>query len=176
MLKDKLGVDDKDAKLLTLLMRDPDISQHELAQRLRLSQPSVNARLRKLKDRGVVAHAVGLDAKRAGITLARVDFTCSDAERVLGVLQHCSFFINGFVMSGTRNASAFLVGEDLRKIEHIVNQYLRSSPKVSDIEIDVVVTMAKEFICSIDLEKEHTTPCADPESCKDCAILREMRG
>lgn len=174
MLKDKLGIDDKDGRLLSLVMKDPSVSQQELAKALDLSQPSVNARLRKLKERGILVQVAGLDVKSAGVSLARVDFTCSDADEVLSILKQCSFFVNGFVMSGTRNVSVFLVGEDLRKVEHIVNRYLRLSPKVSGIEISVVVNTAKEFVCSVDIDKEHSEPCADPASCKDCAIAARM--
>lgn len=174
MLKDKLRIDEKDTTLLTLVMEDPSISQHELASRLKLSQPSINARLHKLRDKGVLVHTAGIDAKRSELALVRVDFTCADAERLLAVLEGCSFFVNGFVMSGTRNVSVFLIGEDLRKVEHIVNRYLRSNPKVSGIELSVVVSTAKEFVCSVDLAKEHTEACSDPDSCKDCTIIHDI--
>lgn len=175
MLKDKLGIDDKDTKILSLVMKNPDISQQTLAKELDLSQPSINVRMRKLKERGILVQTAGLDAKSAGVSLARVDFTCSNAEEVLGILNQCSFFVNGFIMSGTRNVSVFLVGEDLRKVEHIVNRYLRSSPQVSNIELSVVVNTTKEFVCSVDVQKERTEPCADPESCKECAIHTKLQ-
>ncbi|MBD3209744.1 Lrp/AsnC family transcriptional regulator [Candidatus Woesearchaeota archaeon] len=175
MLRDKLHVDDKDVTLLSAVMRDPDISQQVLADQLKLSQPSINVRLHKLKDKGILARVAGIDAKRSGLALARVDFTCTDAEQLLSIFQHCSFFVNGFVMSGTRNVCVFLIGEDLRKVEHIVNRYLRANPRVHHVELSVVVNTAKEFVCAIDLKREHSEPCADPESCKDCTVLRELQ-
>jgi len=173
MLKDKLHIDDKDVSLLSMCMKDPSVSQAELAHKLHLSQPSVNVRLRKLRERGVLVHAAGIDAKKAGVALVRVDFTCRDAHRILRLLQQCPFFINGFLLSGTRNVSVFLLGEDLGKIEEIVKQYLRVNPDVSNIEVSVVVDTAKVFICSVDLEKEHQYPCSNPDTCKDCVVMRE---
>jgi Lrp/AsnC family leucine-responsive transcriptional regulator len=168
MLKDRLGLDDKDIKLLASLTKDPGISQQELAKALGLSQPSVNVRLRKLRERGVLAVQAGIDAGQAGVSLARVDFTCPDPDQILSLLSRCSFFVNGFVMSGTRNVSAFLIGEDLRKVERIVNRYLRANPAVTDIELSVVVQVVKPFICSLDLAKEHAGPCDNPAGCEHC--------
>ncbi len=176
MLKDKLGIDDKDIKLMTLLMKEEDISQSELAEKLRLSQPSINVRVRKLKERGVLAEGVGLDAQKANISMVRVDFTCNDSDRILNILKNCSFFVNGFLMSGTRNVSVFLIGEDLGKIEQIVKRYLRNNAAVSNIEVNVVVNIAKQFICSVDLEKEHSSACSNPHSCDDCNIMIELKG
>jgi DNA-binding Lrp family transcriptional regulator len=175
MLKDKLAIDEKDMKLLSLLMHDPSISQQDLAKKLDLSQPSINVRLHKLKKRGVLIQTAGIDAKRSDLALVRVDFTCADAEDLLHLLLQCSFFVNGFLMSGTRNVSVFLVAEDLMKVEHIVNKYLRANTKVSNIELSVVVNTAKEFICVIDIDKEHSLACADPRSCKACMINKNKK-
>ncbi len=174
MLQDKLGIDNKDVKILTMTMRDPEVSQQDLADALKLSQPSINVRLRKLKDSGILATTVGIDAHKAGLAMARVDFTCADADKMLLILKHCSFFVNGYLMSGTRNVSIFLIGEDLAKIEHIVKKYLRVNQQVSNIEVSVIVNTAKEFVCAVDLEKEQTHPCMDPTTCKECTIMHDL--
>lgn len=170
MLKDKLGIDDRDVVILTHLMKDPDVSQSDLAKTLKLSQPSINARVRKLKEKGVLEIVAGLDANKARVSMVRVDFTCSDADKLLASLQHCSFFVNGFQMSGTRNVSIYLIGEDLTKIEQIIKMYLRSDPRIDNIEVSVVVGTIKPFICSVDLAKEHSHPCSDPTSCEHCEL------
>lgn len=174
MLADKLAIDDKDVRLMSLLMHDPTISQQELAHALALSQPSINVRLRKLRDRGILVQSVGIDVKRADIALVRVDCTCKDAENLLDLLKRCSFFVNGFLMSGKRNVSIFLVGEDLRKVEHIVKKYLRANPSVDDVELSVVVNTAKEFVCAVDMAKESTEACADPDNCDSCTLVRVL--
>ena len=170
MLKDKIGIDDKDALLLSTLMQDAQTSQQALANKLKISQPSVNARVRKLKEKGVLVEAAGLDAKAAGLALARVDCTCTDTEKLLGKLSHCSFFVNGFILSGKRNLSLFLLGEDLEKVEDIVNIYLRGNETVSDVEVTVVVQSTKSFICAVDLANEHQHPCNDKHGCAACDL------
>ena len=170
MLKSKLGIDDKDVKILGLFMHNPDVSQKELAEAVKLSQPSVNARVHKLRKRGILSRSIGIEFNKTDMYLARVDFTASNAEAVLNKLRQCSFFVNGFVMSGIHNASILMVGHDLKKIEAILNQHLRSNPDIQDIRMNVVVSTAKPFVCSIDLEKEQQHECLNPGSCAECKI------
>ena len=45
MIKEKLGLDDRDYTILQMLQRDPNTPQEEIAKALKLSQPSVWARI-----------------------------------------------------------------------------------------------------------------------------------
>src|SRR5262249_62110399 len=47
-------VDAIDLRILEILQRDARVTQQEIARRVRLSQPSVADRIRKLEDRGVI--------------------------------------------------------------------------------------------------------------------------
>jgi len=51
--KVKLEMDDIDRKIVSLLEKDPEISQNKIAQEVGISQPSVGVRIRKLKKRGI---------------------------------------------------------------------------------------------------------------------------
>jgi Lrp/AsnC family transcriptional regulator, leucine-responsive regulatory protein len=170
MLKEKLGMDAKDLKILSLFMKNPHVSQTELAEALSISQPSVNARVHKLRKRGILSGNVGIEFNKTDMYLARVDFTAPDADSVMEQLKQCSFFVNGFIMSGKNNASIFIVAHDLRKLDAIINQHLRSNMSVKDINMSVAVSAAKPFVCSIDLEKEQHEECMDTTSCADCKI------
>jgi Lrp/AsnC family transcriptional regulator, leucine-responsive regulatory protein len=170
MLKKTLGLDDKDAIIVSRSVRDPDVSQAELAQDLGISQPSVNVRVNKLKKRGILSQTMGIEFNRTNMSLARVDFTATHASEILKGLKECSFFVNGFIMSGTNNTSILVVGHDLKKIESIVNKHLRANPNVKDIQMNVVVTSAKPFVCSIDPERETKEECQDLNSCDGCQI------
>tara|TARA_Y100000310_G_scaffold337253_2_gene423866 strand:- start:240 stop:791 length:552 start_codon:yes stop_codon:yes gene_type:complete len=171
MLKDNLGLDVKDTRILSLYAQNPHVSQAELGKALSISQPSVNARLQKLKDKGLLATIRGVDFKKTDMVMARVDFIASSAENILQHLKHCSFFVNGFMMSGRRNVSVFIVGHTLKKIETIINKHLRGHEDIDDIAMDVVVSAEKPFVCPIDLEKEAHESCQDPRSCEECELV-----
>ena len=88
MLKDKLGIDDKDVQLFSLYIKNPDISQTELAKSLNISQPSINARVYKLKKKGILASTVGIEFNKSDLYLTRIDFTASNAEDILNELKN----------------------------------------------------------------------------------------
>lgn len=171
---EKMGLDEKDAQIISWYMEDPNIPQSEIAKRMRLSQPSVNVRIQKLIKKGLLSFQVGMDFNKSKLFLMRVDFTAKNPNKVLKRLERCSFFVNGFIMSGKNNLSVFLVCEDLRKIDEIINTYIRSDPEISDINANVVVSSAKNFIFGINLEQElHSKFCNELESCEKCKLLKK---
>ena len=166
---DKLGLDDKDVKLFTLVMNDPDISQAELAKALNISQPSVNVRIRKLKERGILEESVGIEFNKTGLVMGRVDFASAEAKKIMDTLRGCSFFVNGFITSGKKNASILIVADDLKRIEAIVNEHIRNNPAISEIDMSVVVSSAKPFVFSVNLEQGKHPGCHG-SSCESCPL------
>ena len=176
MIHERLGLDDKDVTIVAMFMGNPSVSQAEIAQKLNISQPSVNFRVQRLKKKGSLTFSVGTDFNKSSLFLARVDFTASDANEVLNRLNQCSFFVNGFIMSGKHNVSIFLVHENLRKIETIINDHLRSDPTISDINVNIVVSSQRDFLLKMDLNKEFSQDiCKNLNSCKVCQEVGKIR-
>jgi Lrp/AsnC family leucine-responsive transcriptional regulator len=171
MLRDRLDLDEKDIRIVCWFMENADISQSEIAERLGISQPSVNLRTHKLKERGILSNDFGINFSQSGLFLSRVDFTAKDANAVLGKLKKCPFFVNGFIMAGKNNVSVFLVHENLGRIDEIISENLRNNPGVSDISVNLVVSSAKDFIFKVDLAKE----CKVASSCEECELREKKR-
>ena len=165
---EELGLDNRDLKIVNWFMADPHISQSEVASRLKLSQPSVNFRIQKLKNRGILNFQTGLSLNKTGLSMVRVDFTAKNAPEMLDNLKDCQFFVNGFVMSGKRNVSLNLVNTDLKKIDEIVNKHIRSNPDVSNIDVQVVVNAATDFLFSVNLDREGHEHCFEQGGCEQC--------
>ena len=173
---EKMGIDERDARIISWYADNPSISQSELAKKLKLSQPSVNARIQKLIKKGLLSITTGMKFSTSNLFMMRVDFTATSPEHILEKLRRCSFFVNGLVMSGKNNVSVFLVCDDLRKIDEIINAYIRADPSISDINANVVVSAAKDFVFSINLSQElHQRNCTKLHTCKDCQILNKPR-
>ena len=90
MLKERLDLDDKDIKILSWFMEDPYISQLEIAKRLKLSQPSINIRIKKLKEKGVLNINTGINFNKTNLFLVRVDFTANKGGQILERIKNCS--------------------------------------------------------------------------------------
>ena len=76
-------IDDVDKKILSMLSENPQISQAEISERLKISQPAVSARVHKLEDKGFLSHIIGTDVKKAQLFLAKVDITTNQVENFL---------------------------------------------------------------------------------------------
>lgn len=173
MIKEKLGLDDKDVKIISMFMKNPEVSQNEIAAELQLSQPSINVRTQKLKKKGVLNTEIGISFEKTSLFLSRVDFTSNNANIMLKELKKCPFFVNGFVMSGKNNVSVYLVNEDLRKIDEVINKHIRNNEQASDINVSMVVSSANDFLFKLDLEQEidEKDKCYKLDSCQSCEFL-----
>lgn len=164
---EKLKLDKRDIQIIDLVTHNPNISQSDIAHKLKLSQPSINSRLKKLKEKGVLAHNIGIEFNKAKLFMARVDFTATHANSILKNLKRCPYFVNGFIMSGKNNASVFFVSEDLHKIDEIINEQLRTNTQISDINVNVVVSSVNEFIFKPNFERKHKS--CSKKNCDVCS-------
>jgi len=168
MFQDTLDLKERDVQVLQLVMADPSISQSEIAKKLKLSQPSINSRLKKLRERGIITHQVGIAVTKAKLFLARVDFTCKDANKIMEGLRGCPYFVNGFVMSGKHNASVFLISEDMKRIDQIVNDELRIHQSVSDVSVNLVVSTVNDVLFRPHFGPQTRKLCNKVTQCEVC--------
>ena len=63
-LNKKLNLDERDNNIMFLIQENPKISQEDIAKKIKLSQPSVGARIRKLQEKGIYAMSMVLISKK----------------------------------------------------------------------------------------------------------------
>jgi Lrp/AsnC family transcriptional regulator, leucine-responsive regulatory protein len=100
MITELPELNDKDRKILSLLEENPEISQNKIAEKLCIAQSSISARIYKLRQKGLLAHIVGIDLKKAGLCIAMVNITTSDTSSIINSFENCPYFLNGFIISG----------------------------------------------------------------------------
>ena len=103
-------IDDVDRRIMFLLSERPEVSQAELSERLKISQPAVSLRMRKLQEKGILTHLIGIDIKKAPLFLAKVDIATNDVPRVLEALESCPLYLNCFLTSGRHNMTCLFMG------------------------------------------------------------------
>jgi DNA-binding Lrp family transcriptional regulator len=171
----KSRLDDTDKKILSFLSQDPEVSQSELSKQLKISQPAVSARIRRLEEDGTLAHIVGIDVKKAQLFLAKLDVATNHVDQFLKSLDECPLYLNGFLTSGKNNLTVLLLGENIRSIMSCVDSHLRQNPLVKDMEFDLIVTPVRPFVVPIkrSVEKRDLTPCG--ADCGSCALYASDR-
>jgi DNA-binding Lrp family transcriptional regulator len=170
-MKEFLDLDKRDREILSLLEQYPEMSQSEMAEKLKISQPSISARIHKLKKKGALSHIVGMNLKKVDLYMAKVDVVANNTSSVLEIFKDCPYFLNGLIVSGRNNLCLFFVGEDISTLEAIVDGHLRGNPLVKSAELSIVITTMKDFVMPIKMNFDYsnTPPCGNGCNCKDCS-------
>jgi len=165
---EKLGLDDRDNTILSLIQKDPGVSQEEIAKKIKLSQPSVGARIRKLQQKGILYNVNGVNFRVVDLNLAKVDVAATDTAAIINEFKDCPFFINALITSGRYNLCLLFMATDLKRLEGIVNHHLRGNPKVMDIEMNIVISTAKDLVLPLNIDYENKKQVDCGQGCKDC--------
>ena len=168
---ERLGLDDRDNTILSLVQNDPLVSQEEIAKKIKLSQPSVGARIRKLREKGILHTVNGVNFKVADLVLGKIDLITTNTVGILAEFRDCPFFVNALVTSGRYNLCLLFMATDLKRLEGIVNYHLRGNPKVKDVELNIVISTAKDLVLPLNLDLEKNKRGACGEKCLDYPLL-----
>jgi Lrp/AsnC family leucine-responsive transcriptional regulator len=170
-----LKLDDTDRRILSLLVENAELSQSEIARFLKISQPAVATRLRKLRNRGIITHQVGINLGKTKLGFAKIDLSTNNSGEILKLFGKCPLFLNGFITSGKHNLCLFLVSEDLASLDACMDSHIRSNPNVSDVEFSVVLSSARDFVSPLKMitEKTEASPCGG--QCNKCSYYKSER-
>ena len=166
-------LDENDRKILSMLSENPGISQAELSEALKISQPAVSLRIRKLEEKGVLAHLVGTDIRKSELFLAKVDITTNQVDQLLKALEKCPLYLNCFLTSGKHNMTCLMLGENVKSIMSCVDARLRQNLPAENIEFDLIVTPTKPMVVPIkpQTDRKKISPCG-----ADCSVCNFYTG
>lgn len=171
-IDEKLGIDERDKTILDIVGKNPYISQKEIGNEVKLSQPSVGARIQKLKEKGILSVISGVDFKRVDLFLAKVEVSADDTDAVMDSFEMCPFFINGLVLSGAHNLCIFLAAPSIMELEEVVNYHLRTHEKVKEARMDLVIKPRKSFVLPVSFD---VTNCHKKKEFKEKCLVCPVR-
>ena len=125
------SIDDLDARLLTLLREEPRLGLMEASRRLGVARGTVQARLAKLEERGVVkGFGPEVDPGRMGYPVLAFVFLqiaqgrLAEAVSVLGAVPEV---LEATATSGPSDLLCRVVARDTEHLQEIVNQLLSNN-------------------------------------------------
>lgn len=165
-----LLLDSVNRSIIDIMIDSPQISQVELAKKLKMSQSSIAVRIEKLRSSGLVAATVGINVSKLGLKMARVDIATANTEQVLKWARRCPLFINSTLGIGDKNVSIFLVAEDMEMFQYLVESHVRKIPGVSSVNFSQILRWAKDqyLPLRLDMTKTKTPPCGEEPYCPRC--------
>jgi len=177
MANSNTELDRKDRIILSLTYNNQEISQEQMAKKLHISQPSVAARIKKLKDRGLIEQITGVNLNKVGLKVAMVRLTTTNTEKILNMFIDCPFFLNGFIISGKDNLVLLLVGDDMASLESIIDSHIRPDKDVQSVDFDVIITSIKDFVIPLNMPIEalNNPPCGLDHKCEECYAFKTNR-
>lgn len=168
------GLDDRDKTIITMYAQNPEVSQEEIARALKLSQPSIAARIRKLRSAGALRTQTGIDPLGMGLVMAKVDVSANNTTEILDLFRGCPYFANGYTVSGRHNLCLFFISEDMSTLEAIINGHLRSHPTVREVDFNFIISAEKAVVLPLvlDTERVKAPPCKSALQCAKCEMFR----
>lgn len=172
-MNSNVRLDEKDRQIITLFQKNPEISQSEIAEIIGLSQPSVGMRIKKLKDRGILSHIVGMNFKKVNLFLAKVEIAAKNSQNIIDTFSKCPFFINALMVSGRYNMTLLFMGENIATLESIVDYHLRQNPDVKEVDFNIIVSPVKDLVMPVKITLEGERGC--DLDCDGCPYYKSGR-
>ncbi|HDS58962.1 MAG TPA: Lrp/AsnC family transcriptional regulator [Thermoplasmatales archaeon] len=113
------GLDDKDRKIISLLQKNPYLSQSKIAQHVDLSQPAAYFRIQKLVKKGFLSRSMGVDLKKIGLPLLKIDLSAEEPDVFMQTMLGCPYVLDLYRMDGGHVFSLFLGGENYSTLEAV---------------------------------------------------------
>jgi DNA-binding Lrp family transcriptional regulator len=166
--------------ILSILGRDPTLSQVEIAKQLGLSQSSVALRLQKLINSGILVAKAGIDFQRLGVSATVARVLTSETDLVVNWAKSCPLFILGSVGIGADQLSLMFVTEDYDMMNAVINLHLRKLAGVKNVEASPIVSWIGEDRVALPLDlaisKSDSPPCAMMPYCPNCPANPGYKG
>jgi DNA-binding Lrp family transcriptional regulator len=172
-----MKLDEKDRIIISMYAGDPDVSQEKIAKVVKLSQPSVAMRIKKLKESGAIESITGINPLKMGLYVAKVDISSNNPSEILNMFRNCPYFANGFSISGEHNLSLFFVSESIATLEAIINGHVRPNKSVTDVNFNIVINSERDFIIPTILTPDitETPPCGILIKCQNCSQFKDKK-
>ncbi len=139
--------DDIDLRLLRLLTENSDRATSTLARMLKMSQPAIWRRVRKLKDNGVIkGHRLVLDREKLGFSVTvLLGVKLSGKKGVtLTEFEHAALAIPEVQtvehVLGMYDYRLRIVARDISDFERILRRHIMMLPGVGDVEANVLLS------------------------------------
>jgi Lrp/AsnC family leucine-responsive transcriptional regulator len=156
-------MDAVDLRILEILQRDARVTQQEIARRVRLSQPSVADRIRKLEARGaILGYFAKVDPAQlgkditafVGVGISHPKYFEAFGKRVLAMPD----VLECHRVAGSDSYLLKIRTANTRSLDRLLVEELRTIPGVYRTETTLVLSSIKEDVAlSVTLEKDSST-------------------
>ena len=140
-------VDFIDKEIISMLQGDPAVTHSQIALKLNRSQPAIGARIKKLRDFGLIATQIGIDFKKVeNIAFVRIDLIAKYPNEIQSLCDKCPYIINSFKLSGEYNLFILMAGDTYSRLDAIIDAGFRDNPNISKTKVELITHVSKKLI------------------------------
>jgi DNA-binding Lrp family transcriptional regulator len=169
-------LDDIDFLILRTLSIYPEINQVELSKKVRLTQPAISGRLRKLQKMGILSSAnMRVDPKALGLKMVKIDMHVRDGSMILEKFRRCPLIANSYAYDNN-GLCMIVVGESKQVINCFVSEHLAKNGSISDVRTETVTESLNGFRTNMDVSKKLDAPPCGDHPCNECEYYIDNGG
>jgi Lrp/AsnC family transcriptional regulator for asnA, asnC and gidA len=141
------SVDEKDAKIIKMLMDDARISYTNMAKELNITEAAVRKRVKNLENRGVIRkYTVDVDSSKLGYNIISLTGIDTEPEKFLDVaksLKDEDFARNVYITTGDHMIMAEIWAKDGDELTRIISERIGKLPGVKKICPAIILEKVK---------------------------------
>ena len=155
----------------------PSLSQVKLAKMMRLTQPAISFRLRKLIEKGVIQDpGLEIDPKSIGFKLMKVDMQTEKGSTIIEKFRDCPALVNSYVTEGKNGLCMIITGESREFCNCMIAEHLEKHPDISNVRSEMIVGSMRGFRTRMDASRKLDAPPCGDHSCSECPFYLENGG
>ncbi len=161
------AIDELDRQILSLLHKNPRITQGKIAGEIGRSQASVSNRVINLHRKGMLAINKGVNFKKTQvILLVQVEISTRNVGAIAKKLSLCSAVPLGYHVQNNASIIAFFAGPSIEQIIVIIDECFQNDEHVLGIETHPIVDYARDLILGYSFDEA-----GNPEKkCRRCCV------
>ncbi len=146
-LQNRLQLDEKDERILGVLMEDGRASLRQIAQRTSMTTPTVSAHFARMKKGGLIKRFVPIlspDSLQHGVSaMVTLQVEASTVERVTRALARLPEVGHVYTMTG-QTVALKLALDEVQELEPFLRTSILNKPGVSLISSQIITSVVKE--------------------------------
>ncbi|MBO8183078.1 MAG: Lrp/AsnC family transcriptional regulator [Archaeoglobus sp.] len=141
------SVDEKDVKIIKMLMDDARISYTNMAKKLNITEAAVRKRVKNLESRGVIRkYTVEIDSSKLGYNIISLTGIDTEPEKFLDVaknLKNEDFAKSVYITTGDHMIMAEIWAKDGDELTKIISEKIGKLPGVKKICPAIILEKVK---------------------------------
>lgn len=169
-------LDETDILILKTISMCPAINQVELARKVRLTQPAVSGRLRRLREAGMLSDPnMRVSSKALGLKMMKIDMSVRNGSAMAEKFSRCPIVTESYVY-GDNGMCMIVVGESSQFLDSFVTEHLTKNGNITDVRTEAIDESLRGFRTSMDMSKKLDVPPCGDHPCNECEFYTDNGG